>query len=729
MKTIKTSRRQFLRLTAITGAGALLAACGGTPTATPVPPTATKPAPTNTPAPAAPTATKAAPTNTPVPPTATKAAPTNTPVPPTATKAPAAPTTYKEPPMPTKFSEAPALAELVKAGKLPPVEQRLPKKPKVLPVYEKIGKYGGTWRRAYKGVSDRFGVHTTICDHLLEMWQPDGGSITMIPNVCESYTVNANGTEFVWNLREGHKWSDGTELTSENAVWWYKNIYLNEELAPGRLYDNVRQQKDLASIEAKGKYSFVCKYNKPNGTLPLGVVRGEAWGVIGGLNFMVPSHYLAKFHKAFADPKFLDDTVARLKLQSWKQLFIGGPIDMFALNPDLPIVGPWVTKVPASSTTMVQERNPYYFQVDPNGNQLPYIDKIEHAYFENQESFNLMLIGGQIDCQFRHVQLKDYTLLKQNEAKGNYKVYVWNDDGNYGYSLNPCPRDENNKLDEAQTAIVSKKDFRVALNLAINRKEVNELLFNGLGVPRQGSPVHGSPVWKKEYDEAFAQYDPAQANKLLDGLGLDKRGPDGFRLRPDGKTMALRLDVDTAPGSIDADMHQLVKGYWEKIGIKVTVNSMERSLRETVQFSDRYSVVYGSYGNTALPLSYDAWHGTIGMAAGTTSSGWARWIRNKADPLAIEPPAGYAETEAAKKAYAIIEEAYGMSDLDKAHKRLMDALDICYLQQCWSIGICGENPVPGVVTNRMKNVPKKAFFTNAMMRINMAQPAQMFIEE
>lgn len=728
MSTFKTSRRQFLRLGAITGAGALLAACGGTPTATPVPPTATKaPAPTNTPVPAAPTAAKPAPTNTPAPaaPTATKPAPTNTPVPAAPTPAAAG---YKEPPMPTKFSEAPMLADLVKAGKLPPVEQRLPKKPKVLPVFQKIGKYGGTWRRGYRGVSDRFGVHTTIADHLLEMYQPDGGGLTLIANVADSYSVTPDGMTFTWNLREGHKWSDGVEITSDNAVWWYKNIFLNEELAPGRLYDNVRQEQNLTAIEANGKYSFICKYSKPNGTLPLGVVRGEAWGVIGGLNFLVPSHYLSKYHKAFADPAFLQATLDKLKLQGWKQLFIGGPIDMFALNPELPMVGPWVTKVAASSTTMVQERNPYYFQVDPNGNQLPYLDKVEHAYWENQESFNLMLISGQIDCQYRSVQLKDYALLKQNEAKGNYKVLVWNTDGNYGYSLNPCPRGDDNKLDEAQMAIVSKKDFRVALNLAINRKEVNELLFNGLAVARQASPVHGSPVWKKEYDEAFATYDVAQANKLLDGLGLDKKGPDGFRLRPDGKTMALRLDVDTAPGSIDADMHQLIKGYWEKIGIKVTVNSMERSLRETVQFSDRYSVVYGSYTNTALPLSYDAWHGTIGMAAGTTSSGWARWIRNKADPLAIEPPAGNRDAEAAKKAYAIIEEAYGMTDLDKGHKRLMDALDICYLQECWSIGVVGETPVPVVVTNVMQNVPKKVFGTNAMMQINMAQPPQFFKE-
>ena len=184
-----------------------------------------------------------------------------------------------------------------------------------------------------------------------------------------------------------------------------------------------------------------------------------------------------------------------------------------------------------------------------------------HEFFENQESFNLMCIGGKIDVQFRHVQLKDYTLLKENEAKGNYKVAVWTSDENYGYMVNPTPRNDDTTVDEVQSKIVSRAEFRRALSLAINRTEVNKLRWAELSTPRASAPVPGSPVYKKQYDDAYAAYDVAQANKLLDGMGLDKKGADGFRLRPDGKTLTIRLDVDTAPGSINADMDQLVKGY------------------------------------------------------------------------------------------------------------------------------------------------------------------------
>jgi len=332
-----------------------------------------------------------------------------------------------------------------------------------------------------------------------------------------------------------------------------------------------------------------------------------------------------------------------------------------------------------------------------------------------------MCIGGKIDCQFRHVQLKDFTLLKENEAKGNYKVAVWSNDENYGFIINPTPHNKDGSVDEAQGKVVSRAAFRQALSLAINRKEVNKLLFNELSFPRASAPVPGSPVYKKQYEDAYAAYDVAAANKLLDGMGLDKKGADGFRLRPDGQALTLRMDVFTAPGSIDADMQQLVKGYWDKVGVKTVVNAQERSLIETLTASDQWSVTTGGVGNSAVPLSFDAWHGTIG-------GGWGRYLRNPADKLAIKPDEKDPEIVIATKVWKLIDEAYSLSDIDAAHKKLMEALDIWY-EQLYGIGIVGANPVPGVVHNRMKNVPAKAIWANGLMRINMAQPAQMFIEE
>lgn len=689
---LRISRRQFIQVSTVATAGAVLTACGQTETPVAEPTATDVPEPTNTPA------------------------PTATPM-----------TVEEEEPEPTaeisQYQEAPMLAAMVEAGELPPVDERLPLNPRVLKPYDSIGMYGGAWRRAFRGASDRFGVHTTIAEHLLEIYQEeDAGDMTLYANVVENYEVNDDATEFVWHLREGIRWSDGTPLSSENAVWWYENIFLNDELAPNRKYDNVRQEDYLTGVEAVDDWSFKCTYSKPNSTLPLGVVRGEAWGTVGGLNFMVPDHYLKDYHADFADPDFLDEVIAEKEANSWVELWMGGPIGMFFFNGDLPMVGPWVMKVPVPAEQIVQERNPYYYTVDPEGNQLPYLDEVTHLFYESQETFNLRLISGEVDCQFRKVDITDYPLFKENEENGGYETYEWTQDGSAGYQINPTPRDEEGNLLEEQMAIVGQADFRRALSLAINRDEINELVYNGLSNPRGAAPIPGSPVYKQEYEEMWAEYDPDQANLLLDGLGLTERDNDGFRLRPDGETMTLRLDVDSNPGSAGERQNQLVVEYWQAIGIKVNINAMERSLRETVQLSDRYSVVAAGIGNTAVPLSYDGWHGGPG-------GGYARWMRNppgeSMPELAVEPPEG----DPYYDLYALIEQAYFETiDIDEAHEVLKQALDI-YYDQCYRIGTCGAAPQPVIVTNRMKNVPNGVTQGNALMQINMAQPPQMYIDE
>lgn len=692
-KKAPLSRRQFLRLSGVATGGMIVTACAAG-TAEPVAPTeapaTAAPAPTDTPEPVA--------TSTPI----QVVEDTPTPVPQTT----------------STYNEAPMLAERVAAGELPPVDERLPLNPKVLQPYQEIGTYGGTWRRAFRGASDRFGVHTTIAEHLLEAYQENnGGPITLVNNVAESYEVNDDATEYIWHLREGMKWSDGAPLTSENAVWWYENVFLNDDLAPNRRYDNIRQQQDLVSIEAVDEYSFKCTYSQPNPTLPLGVVRGEAWGVVGGLNFMVPHHYLQDYHVDFADPDFLASVVEEKEVAAWSELWMGGQIGMFFFNPDLPMVGPFPQKTTVPNELVTQERNPYYFQVDPEGNQLPYLDEITHLLYESQESFNLRLISGEVDLQLRRVQIADFPLLKENEARGDYLVYLWINDGSSGYAVNPTPRDDDGNIDEVQAEIVSQADFRRALALAINRNEINDLVYNGLSNPRGSAPVPGSPVYKAEYEEAWAEYDPDQANALLDGLGLTERDADGYRLRPDGEVLTLRLDVDSNPGSAADDTNQLVAGYWDAIGIRVLINAMERALRETVQSSHRYSVIAAGVSNTSVPLSFNAWHGGPG-------GGWGTYLDTPDAELAVAPPDGDPIYEMRE----LINQAYTTLDIDEAHEILKQALDI-YYDQCYRIGTVGADPQPTIVTNRMKNVPNGVINANALMRINMAQPAQMYIDE
>ena len=183
MKERKINRREFIRLSAMSAVGAAAAACGA--------PATQAPAPTAVPPAAAPTAVPPAAAPTAVPPTAVPAAV----VPPTAVPPTAVPPTAVPA---AKYKEAPMLAELVKAGKLPPVDARLPKNPLVLKGYEGIGKYGGAWRRAFKGVSDYWGP--TKC--LDRSWAWFDKDLNLQPRMVESWQVEEDGRVWILKMRD-----------------------------------------------------------------------------------------------------------------------------------------------------------------------------------------------------------------------------------------------------------------------------------------------------------------------------------------------------------------------------------------------------------------------------------------------------------------------------------------------------------------------------------------------
>src|SRR5437667_5365367 len=130
---------------------------------------------------------------------------------------------------PTKFHEAPTLAEQVKAGKLPPVDKRLPSDPLVVPVVERAGQYGGVWRRAFLGPADANNYVRVVYDALVR-FSPDGGKIE--PKVAAGWESSKDFKQWTIKLRPGSRWSDGAPFTADDLVFWYKDVLLNKDLVP-----------------------------------------------------------------------------------------------------------------------------------------------------------------------------------------------------------------------------------------------------------------------------------------------------------------------------------------------------------------------------------------------------------------------------------------------------------------------------------------------------------------
>jgi peptide/nickel transport system substrate-binding protein len=332
---------------------------------------------------------------------------------------------------PKSFKEAPQLAELVKAGKLPPAAERIGQDPLVLKPVHSVGKYGGTWRRGFTGPADFWnGYRCCSGPDTLLFWDYTGD--TPVPNIAKGWELQDGGRTLILHLRRGMKWSDGHPFTADDFLFWYEDMYSNKELVP--LPSSVMmingKPGELSKVDA---YTVMFKFPEPYymlpdvlaGSTPLG---GQAHQGLYGMGGYAPAHYLKPFHPKYASKDDLDKMVKESKFDNWVRLFLFK--NDWALNPELPVLSPWKTVTPINTPTWTLERNPYSIWVDTAGNQLPYIDRVVLTLAENLEVLNLRAIAGEYDLQERHVDLGKVPVILENQQRGGYKLSL--DPGDYG---------------------------------------------------------------------------------------------------------------------------------------------------------------------------------------------------------------------------------------------------------------------------------------------------------
>ena len=389
--------------------------------------------------------------------------------------------------LPKAFKEAPQLAEQVKAGKLPPVAERIGQDPLVIKPLHEIGKYGGTWRGGFTGPADFWNGYRCCSgpDHLL-FWDYTGDRPR--PNIAKGYEMQDGGRALVLHLRRGMKWSDGQPFTADDFVFWFEDIYRNKDLVPtpsAAMAINGKQ----GEIEKVDTYTVRFKFPEPYFMLP-DVLAGSTalagqQGCVRGMGGFAPAHYLKQFHPKYVGKDELDKKVKDAKFDSWVRLFLSK--NDWALNPDLPGAlavedgrprsirrrGRWSGTPTASSWTRP-------------GNQLPYIDKVVLTLAENLEVINLRAIAGEYDFQARHLDLGKLPVFLENQQKGNYKVYL--DPGDYGGDM-IIKFNLSYEADPEIAKWINTADFRRALSLGIDRDQINETFWLGTGTPSSVVPA------------------------------------------------------------------------------------------------------------------------------------------------------------------------------------------------------------------------------------------------
>jgi peptide/nickel transport system substrate-binding protein len=587
------------------------------------------------------------------------------------------------------YKEAPALAELVKAGKLPPVEQRLPEKPLVVPVVEKVGEYGGVWRRAFLGPADANNYIRIVYDALFR-FSPDGAKIE--PKIALGAEPSSDYKSWTINLRKGARWSDGQPFTADDILFWYNDVLLNKELTPSLPGWIKNPDGSPAKVEKVDDTAVRFTYTAP-ATLFLTAVANQD-GADRTFAMFLPAHYLKKFHPAHATKEDIDKAAQAAGFKTWTELFANrnAPPE----NPERPTMAAWAPTTRASDPVFTLRRNPYYVGVDTAGNQLPYLDEVRFTYFADVQALNLAAIAGNFDMQERHINMTNYPVLKDQEKTGKYRVIAW---PTFGGADAVIAINQTYTADPVMGKVMATKDFRVALSLAINRDQIKESVFLGLGEARQGVPAQWHPYFPgAEYAQKYTEFKRDEANKLLDGIGLTKKDAAGIRLLSNGKPATIEISVVPAFGAWP-DVALLVAKDWEAVGIKTVVQVRERALHFKMGENNELMSEIWNEDTSAFPYTGNAKVDPRNAPILTMGPLWRRWYATGGKDGAEPPPE-------MKRIVEIVDKARTVGPDEQV--KLSQELYRNWADNVYEIGTVGLTPmVQGVVVANVKfrNVP------------------------
>jgi peptide/nickel transport system substrate-binding protein len=713
----RISRRDLIRTIGLLAALPLLEACGGAavPAAATQTPAA-KPAAAATPAATAPAAA---------------AAPTTSTAPTAQTQAPPrigsqligkleGPTIITDPAQfPKTFNEAPALAEMVKQGKLPPVQERIGQDPLVIKPVHEIGKYGGTWRRSFTGPGDNLnGVRAGGgADFILYV---DYTGQKAVPNIAKGWEVSPDGRTTTLSLRRGMKWSDGEPFTSDDFLFWYEDVDQNKELLPVPVAMLTINGKP-GVVEKVDTYTVRYRFPDPYFVLPellaySDPISGQAANGSDSFGGYMPAHYLKQFHPKYTAKADLDKAVAAANVDNWVNLF--KQKSTWNLNPELPVVSPWKIATPNTSSVWTLERNPYSIWVDTDGNQLPYIDKIQLTLGENLEVINLRAIAGEFDLQARHIDIGKVPAYLENQDKGGYKLSInpMTSGSDYGIFFNLAYDAEPEVAKWFNTT-----DFRRALSLGIDREQINETFFLGIGTPGSAAPSETNKYNPgPEYRKLWATYDPKKANDMLDAIGLTSKDSDGFRLRTDGKGR-LGLEVTTLGGQFVqyTQISEMVREHWKKIGIDLRVQEMERNLAIKRGAGNETQLLTWSNDGTDTLFINPTW---MFATDGTSwySPAFGTWFQS-GGKQGKEPPPRMREV--------MDKWRQGFSAPDEERVQLGKDMWKIALDEVWYIGVAGQaGAVEGTQVAKVDlgNVPERFANINATWPPSISRPVTFY---
>jgi len=589
---------------------------------------------------------------------------------------------------------APELDDRVRSGELDPVQDRVPLDPMVVymgrePGLEREpGVHGGDLTMLMGQSRDRRQMVVYGYARLVRR-RPD---LTLEPDILREVEVE-EGRIFTLHLRRGHRWSDGHPFTTEDFRYYWEDILGNEDLTGYGLPDQLVAGGVGPTFEVLDDVTVRYTWPAPNPRfLP-------ALAEAAPLYIYAPAHYLRRFHADYAEPEALAGLLQEYDVGSWSTLHTRLWRAYRNENPDLPVLQPWYLATDGDAASRYEFlRNPYFHRIDENGLQLPYIDRVIFQIY-SAGLIPANVGAGLADLQARYLQFSDYTVLRQSDDRSEYDVRLWYEGRGAALALYP----NLNAEDPAWRDLMQSAEFRRALSLAVNRRQINEVLYYGLGEPAANSVRPISTVYEEPYGTAAIAYDPDQANAILDGLGLQRRTAFGVRQLTDGRPMELVI-LGESGDQQQQDVLELIAEDFLDVGIRVVPRLLHRSLYRARVFSGAAPMSISVGLNNGIPTE-DMDPAEL-VPSTQQQLQWPQW------GLFVETE-GEAGTGIRDPACLALMAAYGRwlaAETDRQRAAAWEEILQIHADQIFTIGLVADVPQPVVVRHGLRNLPERGLF-------------------
>ena len=588
------------------------------------------------------------------------------------------------------YIEVPSLAERVASGELPPVERRVPARPSIVSLTGDglaPGRHGGEMRLLMGRARD---VRLMVVYGYARLVGYNR-NYDLVPDILDDMEIE-EGRIFTLRLRPGHRWSDGHPFTSEDFRYYWEDVATNESLAPFGPPQVYLVDGEPPRFQVLDERTVRYTWARPNPFF-LPALAGARPAPL-----FAPAHYLKAFHSRYTSEEDLNEMARDEGKRNWAPLHTSRFRPYRNTNPNLPTLQPWVGATAPPSQRYVFRRNPYFHRVDRNGRQLPYIDRVV-MNISDGKLIPAKTGAGEADLQARHLTFDDYTFLKQGEQRNGKQVRLWETTKGAHIALYP----NLNVDDPVWRNLLRDVRFRRALSLAIDRHEINQVLYFGLATEGNDTVHAKCSMFRDDYRNRWARFDPDAANTLLDEIGLVQRNDEGIRLMPDGRP--LDIIVETAGEDTEqTDVLELVGWTWKEAGIKLFSKPMQREVFKSRIASGLTVVsVWGGLENglpvpdmspfDLAPTRHDQYQ-------------WPRWGQHfETGGTSGEPPAPGPARELA----ALSREWLAAPDTD-ARRAIWERMLEIRADNVFSIGIVSGVPQPVVVDSRLRNVPETGIY-------------------